>query len=55
MKQVLFKVIQEDGHEFTIYTNGEIDGFAGNPIICNYHPTLMRIQRAQQQLASGVS
>jgi hypothetical protein len=40
-KQVLFKVIAQ-GHEHTIYTTGEVDGFGENAIVFNYFPPITR-------------
>jgi hypothetical protein len=37
--KILFRVIDQ-GHEYTIYTNGQVEGFGENPIVFNYFPEL---------------
>jgi len=41
-KEILFKVLAGvGGHEYVIYTNGEIDGFGEGAIVINYYPALV--------------
>ncbi len=41
-KQLLFKVVEADGHVYSIYTNGETEGFGDSSTISNSFPALLR-------------
>jgi hypothetical protein len=48
-KQVLFKVKKGvDGHEYIIYTNGDVEGFGEGALVFNYYPSLIRELHAHQ-------
>jgi hypothetical protein len=48
-RQLLFKVTMGvGGHEYTIYTNGEIEGFGAGALIVNYYPALLASDRVQR-------
>ena len=41
-RELLFRVIGKNGHEYKIFTNGEIEGFPPDATgIANYYPRLM--------------
>jgi len=39
MQDLLFRVIDK-GHEYKIYSNGEIEGFGDGALVFNYFPQL---------------
>jgi hypothetical protein len=43
MKEVLFKLLKDDGTGIIIYSNGEVEGRPeDHRLIVNYHPTLTK-------------
>lgn len=51
---VVFKVIVGD-HEYVMYSDGHVEGFGENAIVCNYHPQLMAIEHAQARPETGAA
>lgn len=44
-KSLLFKIV-DDGKEYSIYTNGEIEGFSDQSSVCNLFP--FHLRRAEE-------
>ncbi len=40
--QLLFRVVDESGNEFRIYTDGKVEGFGNHARVYNYHPPIVR-------------
>jgi hypothetical protein len=54
MQDLLFRVIDK-GHEYKIYTNGEIEGFGKDAIVFNHFSQFVadaRVRQSVQLLAS---
>ena len=45
------------GHDYVIYTDGQIEGFGEGAIVFNYFPPLLDLDRVQRSLslAKGIS
>jgi hypothetical protein len=55
-KELLFKVTMGvGGHEYLIYTNGDVEGFGEGAIIFNHHPQIVMRCLAQASLAKGMA
>ena len=55
-KELLFKVLMGiGGHEYVIYTNGEIEGFGEGAFVVNCYDQLLALDRVQRSGANGIS
>lgn len=48
VKRPLFKVIERDGREYTIFTNGDIEGFGPDAYVINYYAEISAMETARR-------
>jgi hypothetical protein len=55
-RRILFQVFQGvSGNKYTIYDNGDIEGFGDGAIISNYYPQLLAIEIQAKGMPSAPS